>query len=315
MPPFTNQKTRWRLFATGRAAAARELADEFEIVLVNDGCPGHSLDLALDICKHDSAVRVVDLSRNFGHHQAMMAGLRASRGDHIFLIDSDLEEPPELLLDFHSQLMQRNVDVVYGVQRSRKGHLAERFGGRIFFFVFNLLSDVQLPNNVSTVRLMTRRYVDALVLHEERETIIAGLWVITGFSQYPVAIEKSGRSRTTYGFWKRASALVSAITAFSNRPLRYIFYLGCLIIAGSTIAAVNLMIRKLVYGIQAAGWTSVIVSVWLLGGITIFCLGVIGIYLSKIFMETKKRPHTIVRAEYGTGGHEVTPSGKSGSGA
>ena len=140
-----------------RAAAA--LCPEYEILFVNDGSPDTSLDVALGLFRRDPHVRIVDLSRNFGHHKAMMTGLEHARGDLIFLIDSDLEEAPELLEAFLGTMRETSADVVYGVQQTRRGGPTERFTGWLFFKLFNLLSDSPIPPNVLTVRLMTRRYV------------------------------------------------------------------------------------------------------------------------------------------------------------
>ena len=134
--------------------------------------------------------------------------------------------------------------------------------------------------------------VESLVAHRERETIIAGLWVMTGYRQLPVAVDKGSRGRSTYSLWRKITAFVNAVTSFSDRPLVYIFYLGTVIVFVATIAALRLIARQIFYGINAVGWPSLIVSIWLLGGLTIFCLGLIGIYLSKVFIETKNRPST-----------------------
>jgi len=277
------------------SAAAAALVPDYEFVLVNDGSPDDSLEKAIEIQGRDPRLRIVDLSRNFGHHKAMMTGLAHARGELVFLIDSDLEEEPELLLSFHQELERQGVDVVYGVQERRKGSLFERASGAAFFGIFNLLSSYPIPRNLCTVRLMTRRYLDALLLHEERETIVAGLWAITGFGQASVAIRKGSRRESSYDLVRKAWVLVDAVTSFSDRPLIFIFYMGLAISLLAAITAVYFVVRRVFFGVLLAGWPSLIVSIWLLGGLTLFSLGVIGIYISRIFVETKKRPPTIVR--------------------
>jgi len=276
-------------------AAAEQITDDFEIILVNDGSPDNSLEVALSVYQRDRRIRVIDLSRNFGHHKAMMTGLAHARGELVFLLDCDLEEEPELLGTFYEKLLQSGADVVFGVQQKRKGQLFERLSGAIFFKLFNTLSTHTLPANLITARLMTRKFVSALLQHQEREMLIAGLWLLTGFRQVPVNVTKHHTGVSTYNFARKISHLVNAVTSFSSKPLVFIFYLGCLILAVSSIAAIDLMVRKVLFGTLLEGWASLIVSVWLLGGLTIFCLGVIGIYLSKIFIEVKQRPYTIVR--------------------
>jgi putative glycosyltransferase len=134
--------------------------------------------------------------------------------------------------------------------------------------------------------------------HHEREFVLSGLWVLTGFKQVPIAVTKHHTSPTTYNLRGKFSHLVNAITSFSNKPLILIFYLGSLIMILASVAALDMIIRRLFFGVMLEGWASLIVSIWLLGGITIFCLGVIGIYLAKIFSETKQRPYTIIRDVY-----------------
>jgi putative glycosyltransferase len=278
--------------------AAAALTDSYEIILVNDGSPDESRQIAMKLLEADRSIRIVDLSRNFGHHQAMMTGLSYARGELVFLIDSDLEEDPELLAAFHRTLQCQRADVVYGVQESRKGGMVERLSGWFYFKMFNLLSDHPIPENLLTVRLMTRRYVAALLSHRERETTIAGLWAITGFKQVAEAVKKHSRGATTYTPGRKLAVLVNSITSFSDRPLVFIFYAGLGIGGGSSLAAVYLVIRRLFFGVALPGWPSLIVSVWLLGGLMLVAIGIVGIYLSRVFIETKQRPYTIVSDVY-----------------
>lgn len=280
------------------SAAVAALTDDYEIVLVNDGSPDDSLAVAERLFAQDPHVRVVDLARNFGHHKAMMTGLAHARGDLVFLIDSDLEEEPELLRVFYDTLRTSGADVVYGVQGARRGGLFERVSGWMFFKLFNLLSGQPIPVNVVTVRLMTRRYVAALVSHRERETMIAGLWALTGFLQVPVTITKGENRGSSYNLSRKIAVLVNSVTSFSDRPLVLIFYLGLAIGVAAAAAAAYLVIQRLFFGVALPGWPSVIVSVWMLGGLMLGSLGIIGMYVSRIFIETKQRPYTIVRHIY-----------------
>lgn len=288
-------------------AAVRAVTSDYEIILVNDGSPDESLSVALSLFERDEHLRIIDLARNFGHHKAMMTGLQHARGDLVFLIDSDLEEEPELLTPFLETLRQSGADVVFGVQAARRGGVVERVSGWMFFKLFNFLSQTEIPANLVTVRLMTRRYVSALIAHRERETMIAGLWAITGFRQLPITVNKHARTTSTYGLAHKLAILVNSVTSFSDKPLVFIFYLGTLIVVLATLAASYLIIRRLFFGELLAGWPSLIVSVWLLGGLTLFSLGIIGIYLSKVFLETKQRPYTIIREI-----HERTTSDAGG---
>jgi putative glycosyltransferase len=281
-----------------RAAAFRLVGDDFEIILVNDGSPDNSLNLAIELTMLDSHVTVIDLSRNFGHHKAMMTGLAHATGDRVFLIDSDLEEEPEWLEAFAQQLEREKCDVVYGVQERRKGNLFERWSGQWFYHFFKALTGLTLPENVVTARIMTRRYVDALLRHEEREVFLAGLWHITGFDQQSHIIKKLNTSETTYTLRRKMSLLVNSVTSFSNAPLVGIFYIGISISLFALVYIFYLSANWLLLAKPMSGWTSVMASIWLLGGMVISFIGVVGIYLSKIFSETKRRPYTIVRKIY-----------------
>jgi putative glycosyltransferase len=278
--------------------ATQPLTDAFEIVFVNDGSPDDSLALALRLRDGDPRVRVVDLSRNFGHHKALMTGLARARGDRVFLIDCDLEEDPAWLLAFDREMRASSADVVYGVQSSRKGGWFERTTGALFFSVFNRLLTTPIPANVVTARLMTSRYVRALTAHRDREVCLAGLWQITGFEQLAMAVEKRSRGQSSYSARHRVSVLVNALTSFSNRPLLYIFQLGSLVMLLSLVAGAALMYAALNGQVGVPGWASIMVSIWFLGGLTIFCVGVLGIYIAKVFTETKDRPYTVIRHEY-----------------
>ena len=282
------------------SAAACKLVDEdYEIVFVNDGSPDNSLELAIRITENDPHVILVDLSRNFGHHKAMMTGLAHARGDRVFLIDSDLEENPEWVLSFSKQMVRDKCDVVYGVQEKRKGGLFERLLGRWFYMLFRVMTGLAFPENVVTARLMSRRYVNALLKHDEREVFMAGLWYITGFDQRPQTVKKADSSKTTYTLRRKLSIIVNAITSFSNTPLVAVFYIGISISLIACAYTAYLIFFWLFISTPLSGWTSVMASIWLLSGMIISFIGVVGLYLSRIFLETKKRPYTIVRQIYG----------------
>ncbi len=290
-----------REFHARLCAAAVQVASAFELILVNDGSPDDSQEIALDLCRRDPHVRLIELSRNFGHHKAIMTGLAAARGRRVFLIDCDLEEAPEWLVRFDRELTARDADVVYGVQTTRKGRFFERWTGQMFYQLFRWLSSEPVPANAVTARLMTRNYVRWLVRHRDREVFLAGLWATTGFRQAPFPVVKRSKETTTYDFGRKLATFVNAITSFSNRPLVGIFYLGCLVLSVSSMAGLTLLYRRIFFQEYLAGWPSLILSVWFLGGLGLFCQGINAIYLSKVFAETKRRPYTVVRATHGIG--------------
>ncbi len=282
-------------FFESASLAANDFAgEEYEIIFVNDGSPDNSLIVATDLAKRDSRITIIDLSRNFGHHKAMMTGISHAQGEYVFLIDCDLEEDVNWLNNFSQKLFAENADMVFGYQEFRKGGLFEKFSGYIFYKLLNLLTEINHPSNITTARLMSRRYVDALVSHKEREINMGGLWFVTGFKQVSASVKKLSSSPSTYTFRTKLSHLVNAITSFSSKPLVLIFYTG-LLVTFSSIIYILYLIYIYFSGTPPLGYTSILASIWLLSGLVILMQGILGIYISKIFSEVKARPYTIIK--------------------
>jgi len=286
-------------FLSRSSAVARQLVgDSFEIVLVNDGSPDNSLEIAVAQIAQFPRLKVVDLSRNFGHHKAMMTGLAHATGEHVYLLDSDLEEEPEWLFEFWRTMHDEHADMVYGVQRARKGSLYERITGPLFYRLFRALTGIVQPDNIVTARVMSRRFVDALLLHQEREINIGGLWIITGFRQVKVVVKKHASSPTTYTLGRKLDHLINAVTSFSSLPLIFTFYTGLLISFSAVLYITYSVLLRLLQPTVPVGFTALIASIWFFSGLIVFFLGVQGIYLAKIFTEVKQRPYTIIREVY-----------------
>ncbi|MFN9130590.1 MAG: glycosyltransferase family 2 protein [bacterium] len=283
------------------AVAAHHAADSYELVFVNDGSPDDSLERAVALSRADPHVVVVDLSRNFGHHKAMMTGLAYARGERVYLLDSDLEEEPEWFDAFLARMEDEGCDVVYGVQRNRKGGRFERWSGRMFYRLMNAIIGFEMPTDMVTARLMTRRYVDALLRHEERELDIGGLWMITGFAQRACIVDKHHTSATTYSLRRRVALLIDSVTSFSSVPLVATFYIGVAIFVVAALFAAGIVVQWALLDRPVSGWASLIVSIWMIGAMIISFIGILGIYLAKMFVEVKRRPYTIVREVHGRG--------------
>jgi len=293
-----------REFHSRVSAVARKLVgDDYEIIFVNDGSPDDSLKILKNLVNEDCNLKVIDLSRNFGHYKALWTGLSHAKGDRIFLIDSDLEEDPEYLELFNSKLNEIGCDVVFGVQSKRRGRFWEQWNGKLFYIVLNWLTGLGHSHDVLVARLMTRDYLDALLSFQEREIFISGLWQITGFHQVAIPVHKHSTSATTYTFRKKIALVINAIVSFSDIPLKAIFYVGCIILLLAILQIAHLFILKIIFDGVVSGWASLMASIWLLGGMIIAFLGIIGIYLSKIFLEVKRRPLSIIRRIY-TKSHE-----------
>lgn len=283
-------------------AAAQEAGfppQKTDIVLVNDKCPADGLMCALREQARDERVSVVDLSRNFGHHKAMMTGLMHARGEHVFLLDSDLEEQPEWLGSFATQMAEQGCDVVFGVQDSRKGGALERLSGALFYSLFSALTNISLPKNLVTARLMTRRYVRALVLHQDRDAVIAGLWLVTGFDQRSQIVRKLSLSPSSYGLGAKIRFLINSVTSFSSRPLLLMAGMGASITILAGLIILWFGFRRLFFQTYMDGWLSTLASIWFIGGVNVLCMGVVGIYVGRIFNEVKHRPYTIVQQVHG----------------
>jgi putative glycosyltransferase len=280
----------------------KELQLSYEIIYVDDGSPDNSLEFAIDLTKKDANVKVVEFSRNFGHHKAIMAGLAESKGGFVFLIDSDLEEEPELLKVFWNEIHKeenKDVDVLYGVQAyKRKGAWFEQWSGGIFYPIFNFLVDNKqgkLPVNLLVVRLMKRKYVETLTLIQERDFYFAPTVHDIGFNQKSIAVIKHSTSPTTYNFFRKYNMFINSTLAFTSKPLYFIFYFGILLTLASFVIGFYLLFRKIFFDVGIDGWSSLMISIWFLGGLLICFLGVISLYLLKLFVETKRRPFYIIK--------------------
>jgi putative glycosyltransferase len=270
--------------------------ESFEIVLVNDGSPDDSLAYALSRCADIPQLVVVDLSRNFGHHHAMQAGLRIARGSLVFLIDCDLEVSPGVLADFHRRQRESAADLVFGYQEARKGGWFERLSGGLFWKGFNALSDVRVPENHLTERIMTRRFVDALLTLGDYNLFLGGMMTWTGFAQIGIPVAKVQREgRSSYTLLRRAQLMVNAVSSFSAKPLLWMFNGGVVITLLSVAYIGYLVVRKVVFDDALLGFTSLMGMLALILGIVTTGLGLIGIYLGKVFNQVQNRPTYIIR--------------------
>lgn len=283
-----------------KAIASIQIED-YELIFVNDGSPDDSLKHLIHLKEKHPRIKIIDLSRNFGHHYAIQVGLEHSQGELVFLIDNDLETPPSVLTNFYKELQaDESLDAVYGYQETRKGSLAERALGSIFWVLINKLSDTTIPHNIITERLMTKAYVDALLSLKDANLFLGGMMYWVGYNQKGIPVAKGQRKgASTYSFKKRMDLMLQAITSFSGKPLVYLFYFGLIISMLSVSFIVYLVIKKMIYQDEIQiGWTSLIaVSVLILGLISTF-LGVIGIYVYKIFKQVQGRPNAIVKKIY-----------------
>ena len=266
----------------------------FEIIVVDDGSTDTTRERLAKAFERFIHLKVVFLSRNFGQHQALLEGLSHVRGERVFLIESDLEEDPKWLRQFIEIQKATNVDVVFGVQQKRRGDLAEKWLGQIFYNFLIFLLGLKIPRDVTVARLMTRKYVDALLNYHERNIFLLGLWHAAGFRQIGVDVIKGSDSKSTYTFKKKVVQAIRAVTSFSARPLYMLFMLGFVLFFSSMAFGLKLVFGYFIYGQEVAGYTSIMTAITFFGGFSILAQGIVGIYVSQIFEEVKGRPRVIV---------------------
>lgn|SRR5690606_9605426 len=264
---------------------------QYEMIFVLDGITDASKDWLLAQQRLTPEIKVVELSRNFGHHAAISAGLAQSTGDLVFLIDCDLEVSPSVLIDFMALWESCQVDVVFGVQQQRKGGFLEKHMGSLFWKLFNYLSDTQVPPSMVTERLMTREYVQALLSMGDKNLFLAGMMHWIGFDQVSCTVVKGQRKgESTYTFRKRVDLLVEALLAFSDKPLKWILYggLGCILLSIAFL-----------FGLLLGAFTHTLYAFLIFAlGAVLSALGMIGMYLSRISNQVKSRPLYWVKKVY-----------------
>ena len=274
---------------------------DYELIFVNDGSPDDSVEYLLERKKEIPEIKIIDLSRNFGHHYAIQAGLNFASGEYVFLIDNDLETPPSVLVDYYNEIIiDKNLDVVYGYQEARKGNFIEKKAGSVFWVLINKLSDTKIPHNILTERLMTKQYVNELLRLQDANLFMGGMMYWVGFNQKGIPVKKGQRDgASTYSIKRRAELMLQAITSFSGKPLEWLFYIGISISFFSFLFLIYLATQKIIHQDEVQlGWTSIVaINVLILGIISTF-LGLIGIYIYKIFRQVQGRPNVIIKKIY-----------------
>ena len=286
-----------RFILACQAAVAAIGVGSFELVFVDDGSPDQSVARLRQLRVNFPQIRIVELARNFGHHHAAIAGLQHARGERVFLADCDMEVDPAILSTFWKKFADGMADVVFGFQETRKGGAIERVGGGTFWRLFNALSDTQVTENMVTERLMSRRYVDALLSLGDRNLFLAGMMAWTGFIQVGVPVAKSQRAEpATYTPIKRARLLAQAVTSFSAKPLYASLWIGSIALVASAMYASVILVHKLLHpDATLAGFPSLVALLAGMFGILMLSLGTIGVYIARIFVQTQGRPIFIVK--------------------
>jgi polyisoprenyl-phosphate glycosyltransferase len=294
-PVYDEQELVQEFVARACAAAADY---HFELVIVNDGSSDRTPELLDAIAAADRRVRVIHLSRNFGHQAALTAGLEHAAGDVVVMIDADLQDPPELIPDMVARWSQ-GADVVYAVRREREGESAFKLATASWFYkLFDKLAQVDLEPNSGDFRLLDRSALDALLTMTERSRFLRGMTVWVGFNQTAISYQRDARhaGETKYTLRKMLRFSLDAITSFSHLPLQLATWVGMLS-AGVAFIAIPVVITLRIFDSYLPGFGSITIAILLLGGIQLIALGLIGEYLGRIYDEVKHRPLYIVRDE------------------
>jgi polyisoprenyl-phosphate glycosyltransferase len=274
---------------------------DFEVVCVDDGSNDATLPALVDLSKRDSRYVVIELSRYFGKEAALTAGLDAASGDAVIPMDADLQDPPELIREM-VQVWQRGHDVVLArrVDRSSDSYL-KRKTAELFYRVHNRFSNVKIPENVGDFRLMDRVVVDALKQLPEQQRFMKGLFAWVGFKAVTIDYARSPRAAglTKFSGWKLWNFALEGITSFSSAPLKFWSYAGGLGAMISLTYALFLVVRTLVMGVDLPGYASLMVAVIFFGSVQLISVGMLGEYIGRIYMESKRRPLYVVRKRYG----------------
>ena len=279
---------------------SKKMKVEFEFIFVNDGSKDKTINVIKEYVKKDKRVKYIHFSRNFGKEAAMFAGLELSSGDYVAIMDADLQDPPALLPEMFSLLENNELDYdCIGTRRvTRIGEPKIRsFFARKFYKIINKLSKTEMVDGARDYRLMTRQMVDSVIELKEYNRYSKGLFSFVGFNTKWLEYENIERvaGETKWSFWKLFKYAIEGIVAFSTIPLTIAAFIGMLFFMIAIILIIVIIIRTLVYGDPTAGWPSLVCIIFFVSGIQLFCIGIIGEYLSKTYLETKHRPIYIIK--------------------
>lgn len=271
---------------------------EFEFLFVDDGSRDNTLDVIKKLSNTDKRVRYISFSRNFGKEAAMFAGLEHVDGDYVTIMDADLQDPPAMLIDMLDIIKKDGYDVVGTRRVTRKGEPPIRsFFARCFYKIINKMSKIEMVDGARDYRLMKRQVVDSILLLQEYNRYSKGLFSFVGYNTKWLEYENVKRiaGETKWSFWKLFKYALEGIVAFSTTPLSLAAILGIIMCFVSFITILVIIIKTLIFGDPVGGWPSMVCIILFVSGIQLLCMGIIGQYLAKTYLETKKRPIYIIK--------------------
>lgn len=302
--PVHNEEKNLRPLYEKIAASLARAGVTYEVIFVDDGSIDASLKILREICQDDKRVKIVVLSRNFGHEIATTAGLRYSTGEAVIVMDADLQHPSEAL----PQLVEKyreGYDVVYALRKSRRAESKYKvIMSKLFYRVINKIVEIKLPRDVTDFMLLSRRAVEAVLRFKENARFFRGMVSWIGFKSASIYYEEDQRysGRSKYGLSKLIRLAVDIITGYSIRPLTLVTYLGFTVFSISILLIVYYLAKTLIYGVSFPGYASLMLSILFMGGVQLLSIGIIGQYIGRIYMETQRRPLYLVNELIGIEG-------------
>lgn len=267
-----------------------------ELVLIEDGSNDNSFDKILELSKTYSYIRGIKLSRNFGHQAAVRTGLQFCQGDYVAIIDDDLQDPPSLLPGFFSYL-DKGYDVVYGVRKKRKESFWKVKSYNLFYKIIQLLSDTYIPLDSGDFCVMKKIVVQNMLILNEKNPFLRGIRSWVGFNQIGVEYERNGREdgKSGYTLKKLLGIASDGIFSFSNVPIKVITMLGGIGFFIALLYTIYIVSKYLFYGVESQGFATITIFIAFFGSLNLICIGIIGEYISKIYAESKNRPHAVIQ--------------------
>ncbi|MTB64688.1 glycosyltransferase [Streptococcus sp. zg-86] len=297
--PCFNEEEAIPIFYQEMERIRQQMAEDFEYLFINDGSTDQTLEVLRDLASQDMAVQYLSFSRNFGKEAALYAGLKEARGDLVTVMDVDLQDPPELLIEMKAMLdINADLDCVGTRRVTRAGEPPIRsVFATLFYKIMNKISQVEVVDGARDFRLMRRHMVDGILEVSEYNRFSKGIFAWVGFETKYLPYENVERvaGETSWSFWKLLSYSIEGIINFSEVPLNIASYLGFLTFLFSLLMMVVIVVKTLVFGDPTIGWPSTICIILFLGGLQLMTIGILGKYVSKVFLETKKRPIYLVK--------------------
>lgn len=296
--PCFNEQEVIPIFFDELEKTRKKINTDFEYIFIDDGSTDGTLDVIRSLSKEKNYVRFISFSRNFGKESALYAGLKASNGSLVTVMDADLQDPPELLPQMIELIETTDVDCVGTRRLNRKGEPPIRsLFAKTFYKLINKISDTEMIDGVRDYRLMTRQMVDSILELKEYNRFSKGIFSWVGYKTIYISYENKERTKgkSSWTFWSLFKYSIDGIINFSETPLNIASFFGVISCVFSTIAMIFIIIRYLIQGDPAVGWASIVTIILFLGGIQLLGIGILGKYISKIFLETKNRPIFIVK--------------------